>query len=80
MIINYVGKELDNFSVARLWRKYVIYSLKKYFKDKNVLEVGSGIGSFSELIIKDAKSLTMLEPDENFSLYLNCIFLKKTIR
>jgi len=70
MIINYVGKELDNFSVARLWRKYVIYSLKKYFKDKNVLEVGSGIGSFSELIIKDAKSLTMLEPDENFSLYL----------
>ena len=70
MIINYVGKELDNFSVARLWRKYVIYSLKKYFKDKKVLEVGSGIGSFSELIIKDAKSLTMLEPDKNFSLYL----------
>ena len=25
------------FSLARLWRKYEIYSLKKYFKDKNVL-------------------------------------------
>ena len=44
MIINYVGKELDNFSVARLWRKYVIYTLKKYFKDKNVLEVACGSG------------------------------------
>lgn len=67
----YVGEELENFAVARFWRKYVISNFSKYFKDKDVLEVGSGIGSFSEMIIKDCKKITILEPDKNFYLYLS---------
>ena len=32
--------------------------------------MGSGIGSFSEIIIKDCNELTILEPDKNFCEHL----------
>lgn len=69
----YIGKELENFSVAKFWRNYVIFNFSKYFKNKNkdVLEVGSGIGSFSEIIIKNCNKVTLLEPDKNFYFYLS---------
>lgn len=71
MKLDYIGKELENFSVASFWRKYVMSHFKTYYKNKNVLEVGSGIGSFSELVINDIKELTLLEPDQNFCNFLN---------
>jgi 16S rRNA A1518/A1519 N6-dimethyltransferase RsmA/KsgA/DIM1 with predicted DNA glycosylase/AP lyase activity len=74
MKLDYIGKELENFSVARLWRNYVMSHFKKYYKNKNVLEVGSGVGSFSELAIKDVNELTILEPDQNFCNFLRSKF------
>ena len=71
MKIEYVGEELENFSVASFWRKYVCSNFIKFYKNKNVLEVGSGIGSFSEIIIKDCNELTILEPDKNFCEHLS---------
>ncbi len=70
MKLDYIGKELENFSVASLWRNYVMSHFKKYYESKNVLEVGSGVGSFSELVIKDVNELTILEPDQNFCNFL----------
>ena len=44
--MNYPGKELENFDSATIWRKYVYFLIKKYIKG-NILEVGAGIGSFT---------------------------------
>ena len=45
-MINYPGKELENFERANVWRKYIYFIIRKYIKE-NILEVGAGIGSFS---------------------------------
>ena len=32
MKLDYIGKELENFSVASFWRKYVMSHFKTYYK------------------------------------------------
>ena len=68
--MKYIGEELENFSIATFWRKYTLSKVDKFLKDKKVLEVGAGTGSFSELIINKCESLTILEPDDNFFEFL----------
>ena len=70
--MKYIGQELENFNHASLWRKYTISKVSKFLKGKNVLEVGSGIGSFSEILLKYVNQLTLVEPDQDY-----CNFLKK---
>ena len=45
--MNYPGLELENFDKATIWRKYIYLLIKKYINN-NILEVGSGIGSFTK--------------------------------
>jgi len=73
--MKYIGEELENFKYASLWRKYTISKIKKYLKGKKVLEVGSGIGSFSEILLKYVDELTLLEPDKEY-----CEILKKKFK
>ena len=46
----YIGEELENFSIATFWRKYVLSKVWSYYQDKKVVEIGSGVGSFSKII------------------------------
>lgn len=64
--MKYIGKELENFDYASFWRKYTLNKVRKYFKGKKVLEIGSGIGSFSKLILQDVEQLTLVEPDQEY--------------
>ena len=63
--MNYPGKELENFDSATIWRKYVYFLIKKYIKG-NILEVGAGIGSFTNNYshLKN-DSITLTEVDNN---------------
>ena len=45
--MKYPGAELDKFDKATIWRKYVFLLIKKFIKG-SVLEVGAGIGSFTD--------------------------------
>ena len=45
--MKYAGLELENFDRAHIWRKYIFFLIKKYFRD-DFLEVGAGIGSFTK--------------------------------
>lgn len=65
--MKYIGEELDNFEQAHFWRKYTLSFVKKYLKNKNTAEIGAGLGSFSELIVKYSKELSLIEPDKDFS-------------
>jgi ubiquinone/menaquinone biosynthesis C-methylase UbiE len=59
---DYVGSELELFAGALNWKNYLRKQMSHYL-DGNVLEVGAGIGSFSQLVAADAKRWVCLEPD-----------------
>ena len=66
--MKYTGLELENFDRAHIWRKYIFFLIKKYFKD-DFLEVGAGIGSFTKNYEKKIRNLTLSETDDsNFNL------------
>ena len=60
--MDYTGKELEAFDKATVWRKYIYFLIKKFLK-KNILEVGSGIGSFTKNYINNTKNITLTDLD-----------------
>ena len=46
MKLDYIGKELENFSVASFWRKYVMSHFKTYYKNKNVRDLIGNYNSY----------------------------------
>lgn len=62
--IAYPGKELELFSEASNWKKYLAEELKPFIRG-DVLEVGPGLGSMTKVLLPQAdyNSWTLLEPD-----------------
>mgnify|MGYP001196157089 FL=1 len=60
--MKYPGAELDKFDKATIWRKYVFLLIKKFIKG-SVLEVGAGIGSFTDNYKHKVNSLVLSEID-----------------
>tara|TARA_B100001939_G_scaffold347051_1_gene367501 strand:- start:1243 stop:1923 length:681 start_codon:yes stop_codon:yes gene_type:complete len=60
--MNYPGKELEIFDKATFWRKYIYFLVKRYLKS-GVLEVGAGIGSFTENYKNNFSNITLTELD-----------------
>ena len=66
--LDYPGKELELFDKAIFWRKYLFLKTKKFF-GKEILEVGAGIGSFTDIYQKDDSEITLTELDpKNFGI------------
>ena len=55
---------LDIFDNAKVWIKYVHFLNKKYYKN-DFLEIGAGIGSFTDNYKKNIKNIFLTEIDEN---------------
>jgi SAM-dependent methyltransferase len=66
MTSTYVGTELDVFANATNWKTYVARHLRTFIRG-DVLEVGSGIGSMTQVLCGGARHWTCLEPDPNLS-------------
>ena len=62
--MEYPGKELENFDKAKIWRNYIYFEIKKFIRGK-VLEVGAGIGSFTENYMHLTEKLTLSEIDSS---------------
>jgi SAM-dependent methyltransferase len=60
--MDYVGTELGVFDHATNWKAYVRSKIAKYLTGE-VLEVGAGIGAFTESVSDCAKQWWCLEPD-----------------
>lgn len=69
--MKYPGAELDNFDKATIWRKYIFFQIKNYIKG-SVLEVGAGIGSFTDNYKSLPNNITLSEIDKD-----NLSFIKK---
>jgi len=88
MTSNYAGTELDVFSHARNWKRYVARHVGVYLRGQ-VLEVGSGIGSATRVFCNGAQQRWVcLEPDSGLSArarsmlqreMLNCEFIAGTL-
>jgi len=62
--VHYVGTELELFSSAVRWKAYVARLLRPYIRG-DVLEVGAGIGAFTEYLRNErCAQWTCIEPDE----------------
>jgi len=55
---------LDIFDNAKVWIKYVHFLNKKYYKN-DFLEVGAGIGSFTDNYKERIKNIFLTEVDKN---------------
>jgi len=61
--MKYQGKELENFDLAKFWRKYIYFKIKLFLKNE-ILEVGAGIGSFTKNYKDSFNKITLIEPDK----------------
>jgi SAM-dependent methyltransferase len=63
---NYSGAELDSLAEARNYYNWVLSQFEPYLGD-TVVEVGAGIGTFSEFLLSSpkVKKLIAIEPGEN---------------
>jgi len=61
---NYIGGELELFSNAKNWSKYIYDVLLPYIHG-NVIEVGSGLGTRTLQLSHLSKNWIALEPDES---------------
>ena len=78
--MNYPGKELEIFDKAHFWRNYT-YLLVKKFIGKKILEVGAGIGSFTEIYIKEKSYITLSEVDNfNYQTLKKKFNLQKNVK
>ena len=64
MIEKYPEIALERFDKANFWIVYFIFIIKKFLKD-NILEVGAGCGSFTKGYMKNFKSITLSDMDDN---------------
>ena len=55
---------LDIFDSANVWIKYVHFLNRKYYKN-NLLEIGAGIGSFTDKYTRNIKNIFLTEIDKN---------------
>ena len=55
---------LDIFDSAEVWIKYVHFLNKKYYKN-DFLEIGAGIGSFTDKYKRNIKNIFLTEIDKN---------------
>ena len=77
--MNYPGKELEIFDKANIWRKYV-YVLVKKFINETILEVGAGIGSFTNNYKNKFSNITLTELDPKNLLELKAKFKSANIK
>ncbi|MDQ3129211.1 MAG: class I SAM-dependent methyltransferase [Acidobacteriota bacterium] len=69
----YIGKDLEAMSFAVNYHNWILDEFRP-FLGANIVEVGSGTGSFSELLLREKpETLNMVEPSEMF------VYLKQNI-
>ena len=65
--IEYVGKDLEAMSFADSYHRWILDLMRPYV-GRNMVEVGAGTGSFSELLLTlEPDSLAMVEPSDMFN-------------
>jgi SAM-dependent methyltransferase len=66
----YLGSELELFSEARNWKRYVLGKIRPFLGDE-VLEVGAGMGAFAREAAGARKRWLCLEPDPRLNAALS---------
>ena len=60
--VEYIGKDLEAMSFAVNYHRWIFEEISAYL-GKNIIEVGAGIGSFSQMLLEcDPDTLSLVEP------------------
>ena len=79
-LMKYSGTELEIFEKASNFRKYSYLLVKKFIGTK-ILEVGAGIGSFTNTYIKNNSNITVNDADDfNFESLKRRFNTKKNVK
>ena len=70
----YTGCDLDVMSIAENYNRWILNCFHPYVCD-NIIEVGAGQGTMSQLIAEQCKHLITIEPDEN-----NCRIIREKLK
>jgi SAM-dependent methyltransferase len=66
--VEYVGKDLEAMDFALRYHSWILDLIRPYL-GKNIVEVGAGTGSFSELLLQtEPERLTLIEPSAMFDV------------
>lgn len=61
----YNGWELQSFDNAEKFRKYQLEIIRKYIRNKKILDVGSGSGGLIKYYQMETKNISIFEPSKN---------------
>ena len=77
----YTGDELETFKLAKNWKNYYLYKIRKSSITGPVLEVGSGIGEITKKFkyIWSKSFWVCLEPDKNNSKKIQSLITQKVL-
>ena len=75
----YEGWELQSFDRATNFRTYQIEKIKKFIRNKKILDVGSGNGGLIKYYQKETKNISIFEPSKNLNLIIKKKFNKNKI-
>lgn len=75
----YNGWELQSFDEASNFRAYQIEKIKKFIKNKKILDVGSGNGGLIRYYQEETKKISIFEPSKNLNLKIKKKFKKDKI-
>ncbi len=75
----YIGKDLEAMSFAVNYHKWILEEFRP-FLGSDIVEVGAGTGSFSELLLKEKPgNLSLVEPSEMFEHLTRNLSQTKTV-
>ena len=78
--MDYPGKELEIFSKAKIFQKYIHFIIKNFLRS-NILEVGAGIGSFASNYLDYYRDIYLSELDpKNFEILKNKFIKNSNIK
>tara|TARA_E500000178_G_C16871273_1_gene684534 strand:- start:190 stop:888 length:699 start_codon:yes stop_codon:yes gene_type:complete len=75
----YDGWELHSFDRATNFRTYQIEKIKKFIKNKKILDVGSGNGGLIKYYQRETQNISIFEPSKNLNLIIKKKFNKNKI-
>ena len=78
-ITQYDGWELQSFDEASNFRRYQIEKIKRFIKNKKILDVGSGNGGLITYYQKETRKISVFEPSKNLNNKLKKKFKKDEI-
>ena len=74
---DYNGWELESFDEASNFRELQLNKIKKFIKNKDIIDIGSGNGGLINYYLKETNKVSAIEPSVKLKKVLEAKYKKK---